>query len=88
MYGADFNNYSASINEFPPAISTYLRLLAVSPENGCVGLLASLVDFWIDAMAEIFPLTSAGIANAQMEFDRWKQTKMETFIDNFVAKYD
>jgi hypothetical protein len=65
VYGAYFNNYSSSINEFPISISTYLRLLVVSPENGCVGLLVSLVDFWIDAMAEIFPQTSAGIPNAQ-----------------------
>jgi hypothetical protein len=43
--GADFNNYSSSINEFPPAISTYLRLLVISPENWCISLLVSLVDF-------------------------------------------
>jgi hypothetical protein len=84
--GADFNNYSSSINEFPPVVSTYLRLLVVSPENWCISLLVSLVVFWIDAKAEIFPQTSAGIPNAQLGFDRWKQSNMETFIDNFVAK--
>ncbi len=85
---ADFNNYSSLIHEFPPAIGTYLRLLVVSPENWCISLLDSLVDFWIDAMAEIFPQTLAGIPNAQSGFDRWKQSYMKTFIDNFVAEYD
>ena len=59
--GADVNNYSSSINEFPPAVSIYLRLLVASPENWCISLLVSLVDFWIDAVAKIFPQTSAGI---------------------------
>ncbi len=86
--GADFKNYSSSINEFPPAVSTYLRLLVVSPENWCISLLVSLINFWIDAMAEIFPKTSARIPNAQLGFDRRKQSYMEIFIDNFVAEYD
>ncbi len=85
VYRADFNNYSSSINEFPPA---YLRLLVISPENGCVGFLVSLIDFWIDAMAEMFPQTSAGIPNAQLELNRQKQINMDTFIDIFVAEYD
>jgi hypothetical protein len=86
--GAVFNNHSSSIKEFPPTVSTYLRLLGVSPENWCISLLVSLVDFWIDAMAEISPQTSAGIPNDQLGFNRQKQSYMETFIDNFVAKYD
>jgi hypothetical protein len=87
--GSDVNNYSSSINEFPPAICTYLRLLVVSPENWCISLLFSLiVDFWIDAIAQISPRSSAGIPYAQLDFNRWKQSYMETFINNFVAKYD
>jgi hypothetical protein len=43
--GADVNNYSSSINEFPPAVSIYLSLLVASPDNWCISLLVSLFDF-------------------------------------------
>ena len=61
-------------------------MLADSPANSCVALLVSLVDFWIDGMAEIFPKTSAGIPNAQIDFEQRKDSNMHTFIDSFVGK--
>ena len=85
-YGSDFNNYCSTIDCFPSITKTYIGMLAGSPTNSCVALLVSLVDFWIDEMAEIFPKTSAGIPNAQIDFEKRKDANMHTFIDTFMDK--
>ncbi len=37
-------------------------------------------------MAEGFPKTAAGIANAQVDFKREKKHKMHAFVDEFIKK--
>jgi hypothetical protein len=39
-------------------------------------------------MAERFPKTAAGIANAQVDFEREKEHKMHAFIDEFIKEYE
>ena len=85
-YGSDFNNYCSTMDCFPPIAKTFIGMLADSPANSCVVMLVSLVDFWIDGMAEIFPKTSAGIPNAQIDFEQRNDSNMHTFIDTFMDK--
>ncbi len=88
-YGPEFSNYSSAINfSFPSLVPTHLEVLADNPENSCFGLFVHAVDFWIDGMAESFPKTVAGISNAQLEFDKRKESNLHTFVDHFMNKYD
>ncbi len=38
-------------------------------------------------MAERFPKTAAGVPNAQMEFERRKESKICAFIVDFMKEY-
>ena len=87
-YGKEFNSHSSAINMLPPVVHTYLSLLADNPENSCSILLSNLVEYWTDEMAMRFPKTAAGIPNAQLEFEKSKESNMHTFIDKFMNEYD
>jgi hypothetical protein len=39
-------------------------------------------------MAERFPKTVAGILDAQLEFNKRKESNLHTFVDHFMNKYD
>jgi hypothetical protein len=66
----------------------HLEVLANNPENSCFGLFVHAVDFWIDGMAEKFTNTLSEIWNAQLEFDKRKESNLHTFVDHFMNQYD
>jgi len=39
-------------------------------------------------MAERSPKTSAGVPNAQLDFERAKEMKMRAFVADFMKEYD
>ena len=39
-------------------------------------------------MADIFPKMAVGIQNAQIDFDRGRELRLQSFVSGFVAEYD
>jgi hypothetical protein len=62
-------------------------MVARSPKNACFCLLFDNVDNCIQDMAERFSKTTAGIANAQLKFEKEKDHKMSAFINDFIKEY-
>ncbi len=87
-YGSDFSNICVMMKSLPSAACTYVRLVANSPDNDCFCLLVGVLENWIHGMLEIFPITSAGVPNAHLEFERRKETRMHAFANEFIARYD
>ena len=76
-YGSDFSNICVVMKSLPSAACTYVRLVANSPENDCFCLLVGVIENWMHDMSEIFPITSAGVPNAHLDFERRKETRMQ-----------
>ena len=45
------------------------------------------MENWIQDMAERFPKTAAGVPNAQLEFERKKESKMRAFVADFIDSF-
>jgi len=65
-----------------------VKILAESPANNCFRLLVDVVENWIKAMADIFPKTAAGIQNVQIDFDRGRELRLQSFVAGFMVEYD
>jgi len=86
--GLDFSNLCVVMKSLPSTAHTYVRLIADSPDDACFCLLVGVVENWIRDMAERFPKTSAGVPNAQLDFERAKEMKMRAFIADFMKEYN
>jgi hypothetical protein len=86
--GSDFNNLCRVIISLPSTARMYIWMVARSPENACFCLLVDVVENWIQDMVEKFPITAAGIPNAQLKFDREKEHKMGAVINDFIKEYE
>jgi hypothetical protein len=86
--GSNFNNLCTVMSLLPPSTCTYIMLVANSPKNNCFSLLVGVVANWIHDMAERFPKSAAGVPNAQLEFERRKESNMCVFIHKFMKEYD
>jgi hypothetical protein len=87
-YGLDLNNICAALSAQPPMACTFVKLLAESLRNTCSKLLVDVVENWIKIMADTFPKTAAGIQNAQIDFDRGRELKLQCFAAEFMEEYD
>ena len=87
-YGSDFSKLCVVMKSLPSTARTYVRLVADSPDSNCFCLLVGVVDNWIRDMAERFPKTSAGVPNAQLDFERAKEMKMIAFVADFMMEYE
>jgi hypothetical protein len=87
-YGSDFSNLCVMMKSLPSTARTYVRLIADSPDDACFCLLVDVVENWIKNMAETFPKTTAGVPNAQLNFERVKEMKMRAFIADFMKEYE
>ncbi len=87
-YGLDFNNICAALSAQPPMACTFVELLAESPCNTCSKLLVDDVENQIKIMADTLPKTAAGIQNAQIDFDRGRELKLQCFAAEFMEEYD
>lgn len=87
-FGSDFNNMCAALCALPAEARNFVKMLAESPDNNCFRLLVEVVENWIKAMADIFPKTAAGIQNAQIDFDRGRELRLQSFVAGFMAEYD
>ena len=87
-FGSDFSNLCVVMSSLPSTARTYVRLLAISPDDACFCLLVGVVEKWIQGMAETFPKTAAGVSNAQLNFERAKELKMRTFLADFMKDYN
>jgi hypothetical protein len=87
-YGSDFNNLCAALNAQPIEARTFVKLLAGSPAVNCSMLLVDVVEHWIHKLSEAFPRTAAGIEHAQIDFDRAGESKLKSFVANFMEEYD
>ncbi len=65
-----------------------MKLLAGSPAVNCLMLLVDVVENWIHKLSEAFPRTAAGIEHAQIDFDRARESKLKSFIADFMEEYD
>ena len=63
-----------------------MKLLAENLGNTCSKLLLDVVESWIKSMSKIFPKTSAGIQNVQIDFDRGRELRLQRFITEFMKK--
>jgi hypothetical protein len=72
-YGLDFSNLCVVMKSLPSTVCTYVRLIAGSPDDACFCLLVGVVENWIRDMVERFPKTSAGVPNAQLDFERLRR---------------
>jgi hypothetical protein len=86
--GSNFNNLCTMMSLLPLSMCTYVMLVANSPEDNWFSLLVGVVENWIHDMAERFPNTAAGIPNAQLEFERRKESNMRVFIHKFMKEYN
>ena len=68
-------------------VRTLVKLLAESPDNTCSKLLVDVVERWIKLMLENFPKTAAGIQNAQIDFDRGREIRLQRFVTEFMEEY-
>jgi len=64
------------VRTLPSTAIAYIRRLADSPDTSCFLLFVGIVESWIKCTAEGFPKTAAGMANAQIDFEREKERKM------------
>jgi len=87
-YGSDFNNLCAALSAQPPEARTFVKLLAESPGDICSKLLVDVVENWIKMMSDTFPKTAAGIQIAQIDFDRSRELKLQSFVTEFIEEYD
>ncbi len=78
----------AALCALPAEARNFVKMLAESPDNNCFRLLVEVVENWIKAMADIFPKTAAGIQNAQIDFDRGRELRLQSFVAGFMAEYD
>ncbi len=69
---------------------THLEVLANNPENSAEVFLSMpyILGSMGWQMAERFPKTVAGILNAQLEFNKRKESNLYTFVNHFMNKYD
>jgi hypothetical protein len=72
----------------PAEARNFVKMLAERPDNNCFRLLVDVVENWIKAMADIFPKTAAGIQNVQIDFDRGRELRLQSFVTGFMAEYD
>jgi hypothetical protein len=84
---SDFRNLCRVVSSLLATACTYIRMLANSSDTTCFHLFVDIVESWIQCMAEGFPKTAAGIANAQVDFEREKEHKMHAFVDEFIKEY-
>ena len=84
----DFGNLCRVVHSLPSTAIAYIRRLADSPDTSCFLLFVGIVESWIKCTAEGFPKTAAGMANAQIDFEREKERKMHAFLDEFIKEYD
>jgi hypothetical protein len=87
-YGSDFRNLCVIMNSLQSTARTCARLLASSPDDAWVCLLAGVVENWIQDTAERFPQTAADVPNSQLDFERSKELKMCAFVTDFMKEYD
>ena len=87
-YGSDFSKLCVVMKSLPSTARTYVRLVADSLDNNCFCLLVGVVENWIRDMAERLPKTSAGVPNAQLDFERAKEMKMIAFVADFMKEYE
>jgi hypothetical protein len=87
-YGSDFSKLCAVMKSLPSTARTYVWLVADSPDSNCFCLLVGVVENWIRDMAERFPKTSAGVPNAQLDFERAKEMMMIAFVADFMKEYE
>jgi hypothetical protein len=87
-YGSDCNNLCAALDAQPIKARTFVKLLAGSPANSCLMLLVGVVEHWILKLSDAFPRTAAGIEHAQIDFDRARESKLKSFIADFMEEYD
>ena len=86
-YGSDFNNLCAALSVQLPEVRTFVKLLAESPGNTCSKLLVNVVESWIKLMLENSPKSAAGIQNAQIDFNRGRELRLQRFIIEFMEEY-
>ena len=65
-----------------------MKLLAESPGDICSKLLVDIVESWIKMMSDTFPKTAAGLQNMQIDFDRSRELKLQSFVTEFIEEYD
>jgi hypothetical protein len=88
-YGLEFNNnLCAALSVQPPVVRTFVKLLSENPGNTCSNLLVDVVKSWIKLMSETFLKTAAGIQNVQIDFDRGRELKLQSFIAEFMEEYN
>jgi hypothetical protein len=87
-YGSDFNNLCAALDAQPILARTFVKLLAGSLDDNCSMLLVDVVEHWIPKLSEAFPRTAAGIEHAQIDFGRARESKLKSFIADFMEEYD
>jgi hypothetical protein len=87
-YGSDFNNLCVALNAQPIKARTFVKLLAGSPAVNCSMLLVDVMEHWIHKLSEAFSRTAAGIEHAQIDFDRARESKLKSFIADFMEEYD
>ncbi len=87
-HGSNFSNLCVVMNSLPSMARTYVWLLASSSGDACFCLLVSVVENWVQNMAERFPKTAAGVPNAQLDFERAKELKMRAFVADFMKEYN
>jgi hypothetical protein len=85
---SDFRNLCRVVSSLLATARTYIRMLANSSDTTCFHLFVDVVESWIQCMAEGFPKTAAGIANAWVDFEREKEHKMHAFVDKFIKEYE
>jgi hypothetical protein len=86
-YALDFSNICTVMSSLPLLVCKYVWLLARSPVDTCFCLLVGVMENWIHNMTERFPKTVAGVPNAQMAFERKKESKICAFIADFLKEY-
>jgi hypothetical protein len=75
-------------DEFSPIHGARVhQLLANSSNDACFCLIVRIVGNWIQDMAMIFPKSATRVSNAQLEFERSKESKMHVFVTNFMKEY-
>jgi hypothetical protein len=87
-YGFDFNNLCAALSVQLPVVCSFVKLLSEDLGNTCSNLLVDVMESWIKLMSETFPKTAAGIQNVQIDFNRGRELKLQSFVAEFMEKYN
>ena len=87
-YGLGFNNLSATLSVQPPVVRTFVTLLSENPGNTILNLLVDVMESWLKLMLETFRKTAAGIQNAQIDFYRGRELKLQSFVAEFMEEYN